>query len=280
MKGLTPVERIETLELFPPLSRELLAVLRSLQTEDWSRPTVCGDWTVKDVAAHLLGGNLGRLWNRSKTSRPADASQPGFDELVVLINQGNEEWVQAAGRISPEILVEFLELTDAHLYEYFKRLPPDDPARITVAWASDEIPPNWFDVAREYTEKWLHQQHIREAVGKPLLLVPESYHPVLDTFIRGFPRAYRQVAAADGTSVTVQICGPAGGVWTLLRENSRWVLYKGGNPGATSRVSLEEGLAWRLFTRGVLPAAARLQVQIEGDVRLGEKVLDTVSIMA
>jgi hypothetical protein len=39
-------------------------------------------------------------------------------------------------------------------------------------------------------------------------------------------------------------------------------------------------LAWRLFTKGVGREEARSQVQIEGNQRVGEKVLELVSIMA
>ncbi len=103
-----PVEPINALELFPPLSRELLIVAaRCFQPTDWARPTICSPWSVKDVAAHLLGGNLGRLWYRNETSTLCIPVR-NYDELVNLINHENELWVQAAQRISPEMLVEFL----------------------------------------------------------------------------------------------------------------------------------------------------------------------------
>ena len=34
-----------------------------------------------------------------------------------------------------------------------------------VAWAGEERSPAWFDVARELTERWHHQAHIRLATG-------------------------------------------------------------------------------------------------------------------
>jgi uncharacterized protein (TIGR03083 family) len=168
MENLKPVEPIHVVELFPPLSRELLKILRALQPADWDLPTICSPWTVKDVAAHLLGGNLGRLW-MEKASNPSDAALRDYDKLVSLINRENEVWVQAARRISPEILIEFLDLTDRRLYEHFRNLDPNALAVISVAWAGEDLAPHWFDIAREYTEKWLHQQHIREAVDLPLL---------------------------------------------------------------------------------------------------------------
>jgi uncharacterized protein (TIGR03083 family) len=210
-----PVEPILTLELFPPLSRELIELLKPLPWEDWARPTVCGPWTVKDVAAHLLGGNLGRLWSQRETSAETGSATETFDELVALINASNAEWVRAARRFSPELLVEFLELSDRRLYEYFQTLEPDQPARIPVSWAGQEESPNWFDVAREYTEKWLHQQHIREALGAPLLTERRWLYPVLDTFLRALPHTYRSVDAAEGSVVSFRILGEAGGSWSL-----------------------------------------------------------------
>ena len=112
-----PVEPIQVVDLFPPLSMELISVLQSLKPSDWDNPTICSPWSVKDVAAHLLGGNFGRLWyHPAKKTKPENQN---FDELVQLINQNNELWVQAAKRISPELLIEFLQLTDQYLYEYF-----------------------------------------------------------------------------------------------------------------------------------------------------------------
>jgi uncharacterized protein (TIGR03083 family) len=275
-----PVAPIKTVKLFPRLSAELLSVLRELGPADWDRPTACQPWTVKDVAAHLLGGSLGRL--RPRPDPPAAAEEPILDyqALVSRINQENELWVLAARRISPQLLIEFLARTDDLLYEHFRALDPDGPAGAAVAWAGDRRSPVWFDVAREYTEKWLHQQHIRDAVGRPLLLSRRWYSTVLDTFLRGLPYTYRSVAAAKGTTVSVRITGEAGGDWTLRRGDQAWELLVGDDPAAASRVRLDQDMAWRLFSRGVDPDEASPRVRIEGNEDLARPVLHMVSIMA
>jgi uncharacterized protein (TIGR03083 family) len=275
-----PVEPIDTIELFPPLSQELISLLKTLQPDEWSRPTVCTPWMVKDVAAHLLSGNLGRLWDRSKGPNPIEKSSLSYDELLSLIDHDNAQWVQAARRFSPEILVEFLELTDRRLYDHFRNLDPYEPARITVAWASDDLPPNWFDIAREYTEKWLHQQHIREAVSQPLLTSREFLFPVLDTFMRGLPRTFRNLSAKNGTGLSVKIVGEAGGEWSLVRIDYHWQLFSGSDSQVACRVHIDQDLAWRLFTKGVAPQDARTRINIDGDAMLGKQVLEMVSIMA
>ena len=277
---LKPLEPVSLVELFPPLSRELLLVLRSFQPSDWGLPTVCSAWTVKDVAAHLLGCSLGRLWKRDEPITTSGHPPISYQQLVSLINRENETWVQAAKRISPEMLIEFLELTDRRLYDHFRNLDPQGTAGISVAWASEDLAPNWLDIAREYTEKWLHQQHIREAVNKPLLTDPIWLSPVLEVFMYALPRAFRDEHAEDGTRVSVEIMGEAGGEWTLVRAGAEWQLYKGLDPHAVSSVQLDQDLAWRLFTKGLAREDARQQVRIEGNKALGERVLDMVSIMA
>jgi len=234
---------------------------------------------VKDVAAHLLGGNLGRLWQRDKSSTADQTPAQDFDALVGQINRNNDLWVQAARRISPEILIELLELTDRRLYERFRSLDLEQPARIGVAWAGDSLSPNWFDIAREYTEKWHHQQHIREAVGQALLLGREWLFPVLDTFMRALPHTYRHLEARDGTSISVQITGAAGGVWTLVRESQVWRLFVGHDPQAACLVQIDQDVAWRLFTKGINRQDAQRQVRTVGDETLGNQVLNMVSLM-
>lgn len=279
-----PVELVETVELFPGLSSELLGVLKSLTAQDWNRPTVCVGWSVKDVAAHLLSGNLGRLsFGRDKlgASGAKEARAPlSFDELVSLIDRHNAAWVATARQISAPLLVQFLELTDPQVYRYFKSLPLFGPAGPAVAWAGEAQSLNWFDIAREYTEKWLHQEHIREAVGRAVLDQREWLHPVLDTFVRALPHAYGELKAPDGTTLWLRIRGEAGGDWTLARLNNRWQLFAGEPSEATAVVSLDADSAWRLFTKGITPEAARERITVEGDAQLGWNILQMVSIMA
>lgn len=275
-----PAHPIHTVDLFVPLGRELSTLLRSLEIDDWKRLTACSPWTVKDVAAHLLGGSLGRLRQRDQAPAAVNSAPIAYIDLLDSINRANWQWVDAARRINSALLIDFLEITDRALDEHFRGLAPDAPAAITVAWAGDQVPPNWFDIAREYTEKWLHQQHIREAVARPLLTERAWLFPVLDTFMRGLPWTFRGVAGSRGSSVSISIEGDAGGEWSLVRSDTDWELYSGRDPAALSHVRIHQDTAWRVFTRGISRDQARQGFDVAGDVMLGEKVLDLVAIMA
>ena len=80
----------------------------------------------------------------------------------------------------------------------------------------------WLHIAREYTERWRHQQQVREAVGRPLLTGPDWFAPVLATFVHGLPRTCSEVSAPTGTTVRVTISEASGRTWSVARIESEW----------------------------------------------------------
>ena len=259
------------------------SLLGDLSASDWEAPTVCPGWSVKDVAAHLLGDDIGRLsWGRDGYVNPAFAA--GLDiatlpGLVAAIDRQNAVWVAGTRRISPRLLIELLEMTGELTEAYFASLDMT-ALGMPVDWAGPEPAPVWLDVAREYTERWVHQQHIRDAVGKPGLKERRWFAPVLDAFVRGLPRVLRDAPSPDGATLRLIISGDAGGEWVALRHDGHWML--GTAPGMTvnATVELDEDSAWRLFTKGISKEEARRAARIEGDEALAERALDTVSILA
>lgn len=280
MRALKPVH---TAPLFEPLHRELVGLLHSLEDDAWQRPTVCTGWQVRDLVAHLLDGDLRRLSIQRDGAPLPEPSAPvqGYRDLVGFLNELNAQWVTAHRRVSPRVLTDMIEIFGAQAARFLAALPPEAPAPFPVAWAGQEVSPNWFDVAREYTEKWHHQQQIRDAVGAEGLVDRRWLHPVLDTFVRGLPHAYRKLEAPEGATVVIEILGEAGGTWTLRREPEAWLLYESTpNDSPTSRVRIDQDTAWRLFTKGLSRDAVRPRLDIEGDRRLGEGVLGFLAVMA
>ncbi|HEX2254804.1 MAG TPA: maleylpyruvate isomerase family mycothiol-dependent enzyme [Thermoanaerobaculia bacterium] len=274
-------------ELFAELDRHLLDLLRGLDSADWDRPTLCAEWTVKDVAAHLLDGTLRRVSAQrdGHRGRHQPAGFASYRELVAWIGELNGRWVRAADRLSPRVLIGLLAATGPWFTALMDGLDPEEPAFYPVAWAGEAASATWFDVAREYTEKWTHQRQIREAVSRPgVLETPPLYSPVLATFVRALPVSYRDVTAAQGARVRLVVPGAAGGAWDVVRHAGAWHLGRaaaGAAPAATVTVPPES--AWLLFTHRRDTAARRAclaTVTIEGDEHLGRPALGTVSVMA
>jgi uncharacterized protein (TIGR03083 family) len=278
---LKPLPPVNLVELFPGLHLELTRLLRGLDETDWAKPTACAQWSVKDIVAHLLDTAVRRLsFGRDGLDPAPDQSVQSYADLVAYLNRLNAEWVAAARRLSPRLLVDLLDYVEPELHAFFRSLDPQAPAAFGVAWAGEETSPNWFDVGREYTERWLHQQQIREAVGAPGLDGRSWLHPALDIFVRALPFTYRQVTAPAGQSLRFEIQGEAGGVWTLVRSSGGWQLLVGSDPTAATRVSLDQESAWKLFSKGLSPKEARQRIRIEGDLALGQPVLGSLAVMA
>jgi hypothetical protein len=236
---------------------------------------------VKDVTAHLLDTAVRRLsFGRDGLGAAPDRPIASYADLVAYLNRLNAEWVAAARRISPRLLIELLDHVEPELHAFFRSLDPQAPAAFGVAWAGEETSPNWFDIGREYTERWLHQQQIREAVGAPGLSGRPWLHPALDIFVRALPFTYREVDAPAGRSLRLEIRGEAGGVWTLVRSPGGWRLFVGSDPAAAARVSLDQEAAWKLFSKGLSPKEAQQHIRIEGDLALGKPVLGSLAVMA
>jgi uncharacterized protein (TIGR03083 family) len=277
---LRPLEPVLVLDRFAPLHAELIGLLRGLSPDDWNRATACSLWSVRDIAAHLLDDDLRRLsFHRDRQPPPGGGPVSGA-ELVALVNRMNAEWVAVAQRMSPRVIVDLLEVTGPWVVELFRATDPFAPAFWGVSWAGEETSPHWFDVGRDYTERWLHQQQIRDAVGAPPLNGREWLHPVLDLFIRALPFAYRDTGAKAGTTVVVAIEGEAGGEWTLRREPQRWGLFAGAAPGPSATVTMTDDAAWRLFAKQLKGDAARAGVTVAGDQALGDVARTALAVLA
>ncbi len=272
---------IQTVHLFPVIDKMLIELLRSLTPEEWNKPSIAKLWTVKDIAAHLWDGNLRTLsFSRDKYFGQQTPAVNSYKELVDYLNQLNADWVKASKRVSPGVLTDLLESSGKAYCDHIASLDPFGEAVFSVAWAGEEKSANWFHIAREYTEKWIHQQQIRDAVNKPGLMTKELFYPFINTFMQALPHTYRNISADEDTVIKITIDTEIGGDWFLLRKNNTWKLCYSADFEPATRVSMSPDIAWKLFSKGITSANAWKDVAISGNEILGEKVLTMVSVMA
>jgi hypothetical protein len=101
---------------------------------------------------------------------------------------------------------------------------------------------------------------------------------VLDCFARGLAHAYREVSAPGGTTVCLEISGECGGRWYIAKEASLWKFVNCAADPAV-RATVPQEIAWRLFTKGINREIARTQIKFEGDLDLGEPILQLTAIV-
>jgi uncharacterized protein (TIGR03083 family) len=265
--------------LLRAVDEKLIELLRSLSAEEWELQTVAPLWKVRDVAAHLLDTVLRKLSLVRDGSLMEAVEVRSSKDLTELINRLNREGVAVYRRLSPKALISMLEMVCGQSADFHESLDPFAPAAFGVSWAGEERLANWFDTARELTERWHHQQQIRLVTNRPGILTREFYYPVLDCFLRALPYHYRNFDAPDATALIVEVSGECGGCWNLVRERDQWRLLVESTAACAARVTIPQELAWRLFTKGISPDAAREAIRIEGNQALGGNILQLTAIV-
>lgn len=272
---------VDTRAMFRPVSGSLVTLLRGLPPSDWQRPTIAGRWLVRDIVAHLLDLSLRRLsFHRDGMTPPPPSSPINSDrDFVDFINALNAHWVAAARRLSPRVLTDMYESAGLDLADWFESQPLEGPALFGVSWAGEQASINWFDIGREFTELWHHQQQIRIAVGADPLPDARYLHAVLAIAMRGLPHAYRDVMADPGESVVVDVGGAAGGRWTLVRQDNGWRLGQGVPASEHTRVRLDDEAAWKLLFNALPADEAARVVSVTGRPELATPLLRARSVI-
>lgn len=266
-------------------------LLRGLEPSHWELPTVAGAWRVRDVVAHLVGGDLGRLSAYRDGYTPArEGPVESYDDVLALVNEQNAAWVLACRRFSSAVLLELIERSGARAAELMMALPPHERAIWAVSWAGEGESEQWLDTGREYTERWHHQMQIRDAVSSATgdrslcsaLLAPRWLLPLLELSVRALPRAYAAHEAPDATTIVLIVANDAGhpvGSWSLRRDATRWRIFSGAAPDATTTVRLTADDAWRLFYNALPAATARARARIIGAPDLAGPLFSARAVM-
>jgi uncharacterized protein (TIGR03083 family) len=250
----------------------LLSLLASLSGAQWAAPTAAPQWTVKDITLHLLDADLSWLARHRDGQRTGTIpALSGHEEFVRRLVQRNQRWVDGTQTLSPQLITGLLQWSGDQLDAYLGTVDLARPS--SVYWAGDV--PLWFDLAREFTERWVHYQQIREA-ARPAghNHQPDDYLPlVLRTFIWGFPHQYRAPAPA-GTAIALDITSV--GAWTLTKTATRWTLDEGRTADPAASLQMTGDAAWRLLTGARYDP---LQVQTSGEPALAGQLLQVRGII-
>jgi uncharacterized protein (TIGR03083 family) len=271
----------DTRALFRPVSTELVTLLRGLNAADWHAPTVARGWVVRDIVAHLVDLTFRRLsFHRDRMAPPPPPDPINSDaDFVGFINWLNAQWVGASKRFSPRVLTDLFDLASRDVADWYEALPLDAPALFGVSWAGEQVSAGWFDIGREFTELWHHQEQIRMAVRAPSLADPRYCRAVIEIAVRGLPHAYRHTPAETGATIVVEVGGPAGGRWTLTREPDAWTIASGAPTSPTARVRVEDRLAWRLLFNALSETEAIRALRVEGPAELAQPFLRARSVI-
>jgi hypothetical protein len=242
---------------------------------------------------------------RDQHNVPPDRDIDSYQDLVAYLNQLNADWVKAARRMSPAVLTELLETTGKQYSQIMAGQDLHTDAPFSVAWAGESTSKNWFHIAREYTEKWHHQQQIRDAVcidavcidavcidavgidavggdavSKTGIMTERLFFPMIETFLMGLPHTYRYTDAPEGTSICINITLAETLERHLVKRLDGWKIEKQSASTSQATISMDADTAWKLFTKAIKPEEALQKIYITGNKELASISLNLVAVMA
>ena len=246
----------------------LAELLGALTEEEWLAPSPCPGWTVKDLAAHVIGTEL---------TLEGQASPALTDELRSAahvhndIGAINEAWVDSfRSRSGAEVLASLREVTGRR-------------AAALAAMSQEEFDADsWtpagpgsygrFMQIRVY-DCWIHEQDIRAALGRPGHLSGPPAEQSLDEVARALGYIVgKKAAAPQGSSVAIDVTGPTQRrLYVTVDGRATVVAGLEGEP--TARLSLPFGLLMAMAS-GRVPADPHAEgVGLEGDTDLAARVV-------
>ncbi|MBW7882131.1 MAG: maleylpyruvate isomerase family mycothiol-dependent enzyme [Caldilineaceae bacterium] len=220
----------------------VLALLESLEGDDWAQPTYCTEWTVRDMVAHLAGAVTGsttfaEFWRQNV----ANPYLRQVDDPVDGINRLQLE--ERAARTTAELVAEFRRNGQIAVRNRRKllwpvrkiHLPMGSLGFASVEYLMDTIYPR---------DQWMHRYDICAATGKQLVVTPEHDGRIVALVLLDIAKKLKGQLAQR--SVALRLTGEIGGEFLLGRST---------NPGCTvamdlidlnlrasGRISVEEAL--------------------------------------
>jgi uncharacterized protein (TIGR03083 family) len=252
---------------------ETVALLRSLDAEDWARPTDLAGWDVKAVAAHLAHLESELAGNEQEQVRVAEAphitSPMGYyTEMGPLARR---EW-------TTEQIIEELETSAAARLAELRAEPPTDgagaPPRTPggIGWDWNTL------LSNRVVDVWMHEQDVRRAVGRPGSMDSPGAEHTVSVFARAFGYTVgKRVGPPAGTTVALEVTGlrPLHLAVSVGDDGrARPVMPPPESPDVRLRMDLET----YVVLSGGRRSPADVDVAVTGDEELGGRVVAAMAV--
>jgi uncharacterized protein (TIGR03083 family) len=246
-------------------TRELLA---GLDDSDWKAPTPLPGWDVAANVAHMIGTEAMLL---GIDAPAAEVDRRALPHVRNDIGAFNEAWV-----------IEMADTPPAGLLERFTTITAQ---RIGALQAMDEDGWNaesWTPVGRESYGRfmrirvfdcWMHEQDIRDGVGRPGDESGPAVDAVLDEIAVSLGYVVAKLAdAPDGATVTYRLTGEAARELHVAVDG-RAALVDSLPGDATVTLTMPVGAFTRLCGGRCTPDEARARIDVTGDDELARRLI-------
>ena len=193
---------------------ELLAFLKTLKEEDWSRPTPFMNWTPWDVVAHLHYFDSVSLLAVSDADAFAEKRKRLIEKMLAGVSSAEVAKDELGHLDVSGLLKQWYE----HCCKLAEALGKMDP-KARLPWFGPDMGVPMFTTAR-YMETWAHGQDVYDLVGVTRSYTDRIKHIAvigMKTFAWTFLNRKLEV---PGPAPHVHLIAPSGAVWEWNEESA------------------------------------------------------------
>lgn len=210
VKEIAPPRHGEAARLAQVELDRFVSLAESLEAEDWTRPTACALWNVKQIVAHQADhchwgpGGFAGLMRHMLGADLTPYRKQGMD----LLDSSNQYAVERrAGLTSGELIAEMRELGPLAIRA---RQALTWPARNLIPFPATGSFGNLMDVILT-RDMWMHRLDICRATGRTMVCSADHDGRIVALIMRDLGRHLRSKLAHR--AVTFDLTGTAGGRW-------------------------------------------------------------------
>ncbi len=250
---------------------EVKSVVSSLTDEEWSRPSGCAGWSVRDLVAHMSSNYKETV---DPSPLPAEPVQLPAERMMDLLVEPRKDWT------NQQILAEYLDYCDkaVDVLASFQ----DEPLASTVIPLADLGSYPMHLLADAYA--FDHYCHLRIDLLAPRgpieRAVPAAdatrIGPAVRWMITGMPQMQQNLGASLSAPIVLVLTGPGGGEWTIAPSGSDIVVTAGASAAAVATVSSSghDFVDW-----GTQRSNWRGHCSVTGDESVVARFLDALNII-
>jgi uncharacterized protein (TIGR03083 family) len=229
----------EAYTLLKTAFERFITLLETLDPADWSKPTACTAWNVRDMVAHQAGGYASgtsyREMARQYSAKPQSGQLPedavNALQLAERADKSPAELIAELKQVGPLAIQKW-----AHAFRLAKlvTIPHPVPGALSLRHLL------WVIHSRD---TWMHRLDICRAIGRPFEQTREHDGRINELVVRD---AAAQLSKKLGQrALTLSLTGMAGGTWQIGQGESVAELEMDAldfNIFASGRFSYEEGM--------------------------------------
>lgn len=277
MHPAAPTELTELIAAYSATGQAILDLGFTCHEDDFTKPTQCPGWTVKDQFSHVVG--LEDIFNGGPTP---EVEVPDYTWLRSDFGRFMEAHVEARrGTPGPEVVAQWQELFPQRVAALHQLLA--DPETIVETAVGPRRPVDL--VSLRIVDMWCHEQDIRQALNRPGNLDTPAAALFTGRLMAALPIRAAKAGLPIGTTVIVETTGPVNarsGVRVIEDENGKPYgeeLFSGDSHVESADVTSIRMTTEEFTRRGAGRIATEdLRYHVEGDEDVARQVLDAMAV--